>query len=85
MSAIDVLAAAGFVNYFGKVDLGSSGVGQILLHPVLIKKVFSSFAYCTMPIIINYIRCIPDANKFCYFRVQHLWHYTALGTSEIRD
>jgi hypothetical protein len=41
MSAIDVLASAGFVNYFGKVDLGSSDVDEISLHPILIKKVFS--------------------------------------------
>uniref|UniRef100_A0ACD6ABA2 Uncharacterized protein n=1 Tax=Avena sativa TaxID=4498 RepID=A0ACD6ABA2_AVESA len=44
LSAIDVLAAAGFVNYFGKVDLGSSGVGQISLHPILITKGATSVA-----------------------------------------
>lgn len=27
------------MNYFGKVDLGSSVVGQIAVHPLLIKKV----------------------------------------------
>ncbi|KAM0858359.1 hypothetical protein ACQ4PT_047883 [Festuca glaucescens] len=44
MSAIDVLASAGFVNYFGKVDLGSSDVDQISLHPILIKKGATSAA-----------------------------------------
>ena len=55
LSDIDVLAAAGFVNYFGKVDLGSSGVGQISLHPILIKKVnpLCLHTYCTISSIIN--------------------------------
>ncbi|KAK1609206.1 hypothetical protein QYE76_032879 [Lolium multiflorum] len=44
MSAIDVLASAGFVNYFGKVDLGSSDVDEISLHPILIKKAATSVA-----------------------------------------
>ncbi|KAI4971744.1 hypothetical protein ZWY2020_002658 [Hordeum vulgare] len=44
MSAIDVLAATGFVNYFGKVDIGSSGVGHMSIHPILIKKGATSVA-----------------------------------------
>jgi len=44
LSAIDILSACNLVNYFGKMDLGGSGVGQIAVYPVLIKKVhyFSS-------------------------------------------
>ncbi|XP_048539898.1 double-strand break repair protein MRE11-like isoform X3 [Triticum urartu] len=44
MSAIDVLAAAGFVNYFGKVDIGSSGIGHMSIHPILVKKGATSVA-----------------------------------------
>ncbi|XP_024317518.1 double-strand break repair protein MRE11 [Brachypodium distachyon] len=44
VSPIDILSASGLVNYFGKVDLGSSGTGQISLHPVLIKKGATSVA-----------------------------------------
>ncbi|KAF0890853.1 hypothetical protein E2562_004328 [Oryza meyeriana var. granulata] len=38
LSAIDILSACNLVNYFGKMDLGGSGVGQIAVHPVLVKK-----------------------------------------------
>lgn len=38
LSAIDILSACNLVNYFGKMDLGSSGVGQITLYPILIRK-----------------------------------------------
>ncbi|KAF7102611.1 hypothetical protein CFC21_103716 [Triticum aestivum] len=44
MSAIDVLAATGLVNYFGKMDLGGSGVGHMSIHPILIKKGATSVA-----------------------------------------
>lgn len=27
------------MNYFGKMVLGGSGIGQITLHPILIRKV----------------------------------------------
>lgn len=39
LSAVDILSACNLVNYFGKMDLGGSGVGQIALHPILIRKV----------------------------------------------
>lgn len=39
LSAIDILAACNLVNYFGKVALGGSGVGNITLHPILLQKV----------------------------------------------
>jgi double-strand break repair protein MRE11 len=35
----DILSACNLVNYFGKTILGGSGVGEITLHPILIKKV----------------------------------------------
>ncbi|KAL5231957.1 hypothetical protein ABZP36_030733 [Zizania latifolia] len=38
LSVIDILSACNFVNYFGKVDLGSSGVGQPSVFPIFIKK-----------------------------------------------
>ncbi|PKA59958.1 Double-strand break repair protein MRE11 [Apostasia shenzhenica] len=38
LSAIDILSACNLVNYFGKMALGGSGVGQITLHPILVKK-----------------------------------------------
>ncbi|KAI3928299.1 hypothetical protein MKW98_023900 [Papaver atlanticum] len=38
LSAIDILSACNLVNYFGKMVLGGSGVGQITLHPILIRK-----------------------------------------------
>ena len=39
LSSIDILSACNLVNYFGKMDLGGSGVGQIMLYPILIRKV----------------------------------------------
>ncbi|CAL4947469.1 unnamed protein product [Urochloa decumbens] len=44
LSAIDILSACNLVNYFGKMDLGGSGVGQITVYPVLIKKGMTSVA-----------------------------------------
>ncbi|KAF4349698.1 hypothetical protein G4B88_023220, partial [Cannabis sativa] len=38
LSAVDILSACNLVNYFGKMVLGGSGVGQITLNPILIKK-----------------------------------------------
>ncbi|KAJ4981183.1 hypothetical protein NE237_032020 [Protea cynaroides] len=38
LSAIDILSACNLVNYFGKMILGGSGVGQITLCPILIRK-----------------------------------------------
>lgn len=39
LSAVDILSACNLVNYFGKMILGGSGVGQITLYPILIRKV----------------------------------------------
>lgn len=39
LSAIDILSACNLVNYFGKMVLGGSGVGQISLYPILMRKV----------------------------------------------
>lgn len=44
LSAVDILSACNLVNYFGKMDLGGSGVGQIALHPILIRKGLTSVA-----------------------------------------
>ncbi|KAL1206548.1 Double-strand break repair protein MRE11 [Cardamine amara subsp. amara] len=38
LSAIDILSACNLVNYFGKMVLGGSGVGQISLYPILMRK-----------------------------------------------
>ncbi|CAN6869501.1 unnamed protein product [Brassica oleracea] len=38
LSAIDILSACNLVNYFGKMNLGGSGVGQISLYPILMRK-----------------------------------------------
>ncbi|XP_072954347.1 double-strand break repair protein MRE11 [Typha angustifolia] len=44
LSAIDILSACNLVNYFGKMVLGGSGVGQITLYPILVKKGTTSVA-----------------------------------------
>ncbi|RAL44580.1 hypothetical protein DM860_003339 [Cuscuta australis] len=44
LSAVDILSACNLVNYFGKMDLGSSGIGQISLYPILIRKGSTSVA-----------------------------------------
>uniref|UniRef100_A0A0D9X4Y8 Double-strand break repair protein n=1 Tax=Leersia perrieri TaxID=77586 RepID=A0A0D9X4Y8_9ORYZ len=44
MSTIDILSACNFVNYFGKVDAGSSDGCQISVCPILIKKGTTSVA-----------------------------------------
>ncbi|KAL5081714.1 hypothetical protein RYX36_010135 [Vicia faba] len=38
LSVVDILSACNLVNYFGKTVLGGSGVGQITINPILIKK-----------------------------------------------
>ena len=38
LSAMDVLASAGLVNYFGKHALGGGGAGRVDLKPVLLRK-----------------------------------------------
>ncbi|KAI3804796.1 hypothetical protein L1987_26607 [Smallanthus sonchifolius] len=40
----DILSACNLVNYFGKMVLEGSGVGQITLYPILIKKGSTSVA-----------------------------------------
>uniref|UniRef100_A0A803MH54 Double-strand break repair protein n=1 Tax=Chenopodium quinoa TaxID=63459 RepID=A0A803MH54_CHEQI len=44
LSAVDILSACNLVNYFGKMDLGGSGVGQITVCPILIRKGSTSVA-----------------------------------------
>ncbi|KAL6975365.1 meiotic recombination [Sarracenia purpurea var. burkii] len=44
LSAVDILSACNLVNYFGKMVLGGSGVGQITLYPILIRKGSTSIA-----------------------------------------
>lgn len=44
LSAVDILSACNLVNYFGKMDLGGSGVGQITICPILIRKGSTSVA-----------------------------------------
>ncbi|CAA0837870.1 Double-strand break repair protein MRE11 [Striga hermonthica] len=44
LSAVDILSACNLVNYFGKMILEGSGVGQITLYPILIKKGSTSVA-----------------------------------------
>jgi len=39
LSAVDILSACNLVNYFGKMALEGSGVGQITLYPILVRKV----------------------------------------------
>ena len=61
------------------MDLGGSGVGQIAVHPVLVKKVnyFSPRQYHEL----------SDAKSVIsyHFRVQLQLHYMALGTLEMSD
>ncbi|KAL6658935.1 hypothetical protein ACP70R_002975 [Stipagrostis hirtigluma subsp. patula] len=38
LSANDVLSSANLINYFGKMDIGCTGVGEVKVYPVLIKK-----------------------------------------------
>nr|AWD26912.1 double-strand break repair protein MRE11 [Prunus yedoensis] len=38
LSAVDILSACNLVNYFGKMVLGGSGVGQITVYPILMRK-----------------------------------------------
>ncbi|XP_052185560.1 double-strand break repair protein MRE11 isoform X2 [Diospyros lotus] len=44
LSAVDILSACNLVNYFGKMVLGGSGVGEITLNPILIRKGSTSVA-----------------------------------------
>ncbi|GMH24308.1 hypothetical protein Nepgr_026151 [Nepenthes gracilis] len=44
LSAVDILSACNLVNYFGKMALGGSGVGQITLNPILIRKGYTAVA-----------------------------------------
>ncbi|XP_059306024.1 double-strand break repair protein MRE11 isoform X1 [Lycium ferocissimum] len=44
LSAVDILSACNLVNYFGKMDLGGSGVGEIALYPILMRKGLTTIA-----------------------------------------
>ncbi|KAM1808030.1 hypothetical protein ACFX11_030962 [Malus domestica] len=44
LSAVDILSACNLVNYFGKMGLGGSGVGQITVYPILMRKGATSVA-----------------------------------------
>ncbi|KAG9159094.1 hypothetical protein Leryth_017551 [Lithospermum erythrorhizon] len=44
LSAIDILSSCNLVNYFGKMALGGSGVGEIAIYPILIRKGSTSVA-----------------------------------------
>ncbi|GAB2256532.1 hypothetical protein Droror1_Dr00022591 [Drosera rotundifolia] len=44
LSAIDILSSCNLVNYFGKMALGGSGVGEITIYPILIRKGFTVVA-----------------------------------------
>ncbi|XP_065862187.1 double-strand break repair protein MRE11 isoform X2 [Euphorbia lathyris] len=44
LSAVDILSACNLVNYFGKMALEGSGVGQITVYPILIRKGSTSVA-----------------------------------------
>ncbi|XP_073033136.1 double-strand break repair protein MRE11 isoform X2 [Primulina eburnea] len=44
LSAVDILSACNLVNYFGKMVLEGSGVGQITLCPILMRKGSTSVA-----------------------------------------
>ena len=39
---MDILSSCNLVNYFGKSLLGGDGVGQVSVHPVLLRKVSAS-------------------------------------------
>eukprot|EP00267_Zea_mays_P053674 XP_020406841.1 mre11B protein isoform X2 [Zea mays] len=38
LSVNDILTAGNFLNYFGKTDLGCTGVGKVTVYPVVIRK-----------------------------------------------
>lgn len=40
MSSNDILSAGNLLNYFGKTDLGCTGVGKVTVYPVFIRKVY---------------------------------------------
>jgi hypothetical protein len=40
VSPNDILSAGNFLNYFGKTDLGCTGVGKVTVYPVFIRKVY---------------------------------------------
>lgn len=67
LSAIDILSACNLVNYFGKMDLGGSGVGQISVYPVLLKKVhrFSSRQCLTFYMLILCFPIVFSGHDFC--------------------
>ncbi|KAB2634069.1 double-strand break repair protein MRE11 [Pyrus ussuriensis x Pyrus communis] len=44
LSVVDILSACNLVNYFGKMGLGGSGVGQITVYPILMRKGATSVA-----------------------------------------
>lgn len=44
LSAMDILAQAGLVNYFGKHGLGGGGAGRVDLKPVLMRKGLTKLA-----------------------------------------
>nr|GEX17269.1 double-strand break repair protein MRE11 [Tanacetum cinerariifolium] len=53
LSADDILSACNLVNYFGRMVLGGSGVAEIALYPILIKKGVTSLALYSLGNIID--------------------------------
>ncbi|TVU18520.1 hypothetical protein EJB05_34624, partial [Eragrostis curvula] len=75
LSAIDILSACNLVNYFGKMDLGGSGVGQIAVYPVLIKKGMTSVA-------LYGLGTIRDERLNRMFRTPHSVQWMRPGTQD---
>ncbi|TVU10894.1 hypothetical protein EJB05_44449, partial [Eragrostis curvula] len=71
LSAIYILSACNLVNYFGKMDLGGSGVGQIAVYPVLIKKGM-------IPVALYGLGNIRDERLNRMFHV-HIIQYSGCG------
>ncbi|GKE37677.1 double-strand break repair protein MRE11, partial [Tanacetum coccineum] len=69
LSAVDILSACNLVNYFGRMVLGGSGVEEITLYPILIKKGITSVALYSFGNIIDEHGCVRTSRRLS--SVQH--------------
>jgi hypothetical protein len=51
----DILTAGNFLNYFGKTDLGCTGVGKVTVYPVVIRKVYPLIG------VLYSMKCQPNS------------------------
>ena len=74
------------MNYFGKTDLGCTGVGKVTIYPVFIRKVYPLGVLYSMKCQQNSVITYKSLmNGLFYFRVKLILPYMDLATLRMGD